>query len=168
MTAKVLAAVTFPVTPHRYIPRMITTARPTLRVIPGGRSKGDGRQSVDLYRNDTGEVRSVAWTLPELLADIRRRAHRQATDPAWTFRVGPRRHSLAISMDTPGLFYGQREITDQRGRFTGSALATGLNLSDIERILKAFYEGLSPERCLDGCETTFERFDKHTADKTGP
>jgi hypothetical protein len=144
---------------------MITTARPTLRVIPGGRSKGDGRQSVDLYRNDTGEVRSVAWTLPELLADIRRRS---AAGPNWTFRVGPRRHSLAISMDKPGLFYAQREVADERGRFTGAALASGLNLPDVERILRTFYEGLSPERCLDGCETTFERFDKHTADKTGP
>jgi hypothetical protein len=135
---------------------MTTSTGPALRVIPGGRTNDDGRQSVDLYRDDTGEVRSVAWTLPELLADIRRRGRRQGTAPSWTFRVGPRRRSLAITTDTPGLFYAQREVADDRGRFAGAALATGLNLPDVERILRTFYAGLSPERCLEGCETTFE------------
>jgi hypothetical protein len=135
---------------------MTTTTRPTLRVIPGGRTKGDGRQSVDLYRDDTGEVRSVVWTLPQLLADIRKRARRRATGPSWTFRVGPRRRSLAITTDTPGLFYAQRAVADRRGKPAGAALATGLNLPDVERILRTFYAGLSPERCLAGCQTTFE------------
>jgi hypothetical protein len=73
--------VTVAVTAVAYDHVMSATTRPALRLIPGGRTDDDGRQSVDLCRHDTEEVRSVAWALPRLLATIRRYRPRRPGDP---------------------------------------------------------------------------------------
>ena len=99
---------------------MIDTAKPCLRLIRGGRTANDDRQTVDLYRHDTGEVRSVVWTLPQLLAGIRRRRPRRSGETEWTFSIG-RRRVLVIATEGPGKFRGN------------------LTLEEVERLAREFY-----------------------------
>lgn len=126
-----------------------TSARAcTLRLIPGGHRDGDGRETVDLVRHDTGAVESVVWTLPRLLAAIGRR--RRPGDPAWTFSVGRGRRRLAILTDSPARFSGQHPCWTETGRRDGAMIFPGMSFSDVRRVLERFYAGASPERCFEG------------------
>jgi hypothetical protein len=114
---------------------------PVLRLIHGGRTDGDGRQSVDLYRHDTGEVHRVVWRLPTLLAAIRRRRPRKAGDPEWSFAVGPPRHGLVVMTDGPGRFHAQRALRGDDGLIAEVTAIDDLTLHDVERMLGSFYAG---------------------------
>jgi hypothetical protein len=136
------------------------TTRPVLRLIPGGRTDGDGRQSVDLYRHDTQEVRSVVWPLARLLGAIRRRRPRRPGDPDWTFSLG-RRRSLAISTDGPDTFHAQATTRTADGRVAETAVRSDLSLREVEALVEAYYTApfllSGPRRLTPGDATAHNR-----------
>ena len=141
-------AVTPAVTAARYWTGMAATSPAQLRVIRGGRSDGDGRQSVDFYRNGTDHVRSVAWTVAQLRTAIRRRRPRRPGDPDWTFSVG-RRNSLTITTEGPEKFRARHTTKTADRRLAEIAAFDDLTLQDVERLATAFYA----DRCDLGCRT---------------
>lgn len=146
-SAAVTFAVTAPVYGAAMADRTSACAR-TLRLIPGGRRDGDGRETVDLVRHDTGAVENIVWTLPRLLAAIGRR--RRPAHPAWTYSVGRGRRRLAILTDGPARFIGQHPCWADTGRPDGAMIFPGMSFTDVRRVLERFYAGASPERCFDG------------------
>jgi hypothetical protein len=135
---------------------MTPPTRPALHLIRGGRTDGDGRQSVDLYRHDTREVRSVVWTLPRLLTAIRRHQPRRPGDPEWTFSIG-RRRSLAITTDGPGKFHAQETVNAADGLVAEVTVRDDLSLKAVGGLLEAFYDGAFRERPARGREMTQSR-----------
>jgi hypothetical protein len=119
---------------------MHDTAKPTLRVICGGRTDHDGRLSVDLYRHDTREVHPVVLTLPQLLAAIRRRRPQRPGDSEWTFSIGRRRSlSLSITTEGPGKFWAQRAVKETDDLVAELTEFNDLTPKDVERLVHEFY-----------------------------
>jgi hypothetical protein len=137
--------VTVAVTAAAYNHVMSATTRPALRLIPGGRTDDDGRQSVDLCRHDTEEVRSVAWALPRLLAAIRRYRPRRPGDPDWTFSIG-RRRSLAIITEGPGRFHARGTVRSADGLVSEVTVRDDLSLREVEALVEVFYAGRDDHR----------------------
>lgn len=126
-----------------------------LRLIPGGRRAGDGRETVDLVRHDTGVVESVAWTLPRLLAAIARRRPRACEHPAWTFSVGRGRRRLAILTDSPARFTGQHPCWTDTGRSGGAMIFKAMSIADVRQVLERFYAGAAAECCFESLPGEF-------------
>jgi hypothetical protein len=142
--------------PAGYNRAMTLPTRPALLLIRGGRTDGDGRQSVDLYRHDTREVRSVVWTLPRLLTAIRRHRPRRAGDPEWKFSVG-RRRSLAITTEGPGKFHAQETVKAADGPVAEVTVGDDLSLRAVEGLLHTFYAGPGPAPPVRGRQMTKSR-----------
>jgi hypothetical protein len=132
--------VTVTVTAAGYDHVVSVTPRPALRLIRGGRTDDDGRQSVDLLRHDTEQVRSVAWTLPRLLAAIRRYRPHRPDDPDWTFSIG-RRRSLAIITDGPGKFHARGTLRSGDRLVSEVTVRDDLSLREVEALVEVFYAG---------------------------
>jgi hypothetical protein len=122
---------------------MTSASRPLLRLVRGGRTDDDGRHSVDLYRHDTHEVRTVTWTLPRLLTAIRRLRPRHPGDPNWTFSVG-RRRSVVITTEGPRTFSARETIKATDGLIAELRIHKDLLLRDVVELLEPFYGG--PDR----------------------
>ena len=125
---------------------MTATIPARLHVIRGGRTDGDGRQSVDLYRHDIQDVGCVVWTLAQLRTAIRRRCPRRPGDPDWTFSLG-RRHSLAITTEGPGKFRVRHTRKTADGPVAEVTALADLTLKDAERLATDFYAGRSDLAC---------------------
>ena len=125
---------------------MIDTAKPTLRLIRGGRTDNDGRQSVDLYRHDTAEVRSIVWTLAHLMGGIRQRRPRRPGDPDWTFSIG-RRRVLAITTEGPRKFSAQGAVRGADGLVEELSGFSDLTLTGVERLAREFFAGVYDPPC---------------------
>ena len=136
---------TVAVTAVAYDHVMSVTPRPALRLIRGGRTDDDGRQSVVLLCHDTEQVRSVAWTLPRLLAAIRRNRPRRPDDPDWTFSIG-RRRSLAIITEGPGKFHARGTVRSADGRASEVTVRDDLSLREVEALVEVFYAGRDDHR----------------------
>ena len=121
-----------------------------LRLIPGGRCDGDGRETVDIVRHDTGAVASVVCTLPRLLAAIARRRSRRQPDVTCTFSVGRGHRRLAIVTDGPARFSGQHPLWTDTGRPAGAMIFAALSFADVRQVLERFYAGTPADRCFDG------------------
>jgi hypothetical protein len=145
--------VTVAVTAAAYDHGMSATTRPALRLIRGGRTDDDGRQSVDLSRHDTEEVRSVAWTLPRLLAAIRRYRPRRPGDPDWTFSIG-RRRSLAIITEGPGTFHARGTVRSADGLVSDVTVGDDLSLREVEALIEVFYAARDDHRPVKRPPTT--------------
>ena len=147
---------TVAVTAFAYDHVMSVSPRPALRLIRGGRTDDDGRQSVDLLCHDTEQVRSVAWTLPRLLAAIRRYRPRRPDDPDWTFSIG-RRRSLAIITDGPGKFHARGTLRSADGLVSEVTVRDDLCLREVEALVAVFYAGRSDHRPVKHRPTTQTR-----------
>ena len=121
----------------RYNLAMPATARP-LRLIRGGRTDDDGRHSIDLFRHDTEEVRSVVRALPRLLATIKRYRPRRPGDPDWTFSIG-RRRTLAIITEGPGKFHARETLRSADGLVADLTARDDLSLAEVEALVESFY-----------------------------
>jgi hypothetical protein len=127
-----------------------------LRLIRGGRHDGDGRETVDVVRHDTGALASVVWTLPRLLAAIRRRPRRGSDRPARTFAVGRGRRRVVVAANGPSRFDGQHRLWTDTGRPAGAMLFDALSFAQVRRVLERFYAGESLDRCFDGLAGDFK------------
>jgi hypothetical protein len=124
-------------------------------VIPGGRRDGDGRETVDIVRHDTGAVASVVWTLRQLLAAIARSQPRSRAARGWTFAVGRRHRRLVIVTDGPARFSARHPLWTDTGRPAGAMTFAPLSLADVRRVLEQFYAGTAPDRCFAGLAGEF-------------
>jgi hypothetical protein len=117
--------------------------RPAFRLIHGGHTDGDGRYPVNLLRHDTDQVRSVTWTISQVLAALRRHSPKRAGDTEWTFSIGHGRRppSLTIATNGPGKFWAERVITAADGRPRKLDDDHELSLGEVQFFVTEFYAG---------------------------
>jgi hypothetical protein len=142
--------VTFPVIAPVYGPGMRARTSCPLRLIRGGRRDGDGRETVDVVRHDTGAVASVVWTLPRLLAAIARHRGPGRGGAPRTFSVGRGKRRLAIVTAGPSRFDAHHPVWRDADRAAGAMSFSALRVTDVRRVLQRFYAGAPVDRCFEG------------------